>query len=535
VRPGRLETLHLVAFVVLPLALLAVGIHFNDVLAVSIGDPDYGYLLNGLNLLQLHRPGQIDHPGTTVQILSAVISGVLWLARLPFGGASSPVDDVLLHPEFYLSVIRLVFNALAAAALFALGARIFKCTASWLAALIAQMSIFFSLPALSYGLIQVAPEGLLVALTLSLAAAMVPAAFAPNAPDTGKTAPLVGVLVGACLATKTSTLPLILTFYIFRYKDGARAVKWAALSAIVCTLPVIGMWGAIITFNWRMLTHTGPWGTGENRVIDPDLYLTSLKQMYSMVPEVYLTFGLCLLMALLLATGIIRSNRFPRTRLFWVSAAVLFVQVALVAKNAQAHYLVPIAATVCLANAGICLFLQQGGFARRAGAILLALVLTYEGLCHGGRDAVNFVQTWANERHDNTAVATRFSAPGCKLVNGYESPTLAFKLAFGISFAGFIYLPALHRLYPDAMFYRERERAIETSSGMIEKPEIDAWVRQNCVYLISSTLERLGPEFFGIRADHLQLADRSQQGISSVAVYRIVPAAEGDTIFIDRP
>jgi hypothetical protein len=69
---------------------------------------------------------------------------------------------------------------------------------------------------------------------------MVPAAFASDTADLSKTAPLVGALIGACLATKTDALPLIFCFYIFERKIGEIAVKWAVLSLVVCTLPVVG-------------------------------------------------------------------------------------------------------------------------------------------------------------------------------------------------------------------------------------------------------------------------------------------------------
>jgi hypothetical protein len=464
-----------------------------------------------------------------------LISGVVWLARVPFGAGPSLVDDVFRQPELYLGIIRLVFDMLSSAALFVLGCRIVSHTDSLLAAIAAQVSIFFSYPALTFGLTQVSPEGLMLPLTLLLAAAMVPAAFASDTADLSKTAPLVGALIGACLATKTDALPLIFCFYIFERKIGEIAVKWAVLSLVVCTLPVVGKYGAIIIFNWRMLTHLGKWGTGETRVIDPAQYGTALKQMYYDVPEVYVCFALCLILALLIATRIIRSDKLALTRLFVVSAAVQLAQIALVAKYAQPHYLLPVSATVCLANAGICFVLFESGMVRRVAAVLAVLALAYLGMSHATPIALNWVYVNAAERRDNNAVLKRFSAAGCKLIYAYESQAIPFKLRFGITTSGLFHLPALYRAYPEAMFYQERDRAIETATGTINKPEVDAWVRQNCAYLISSRLERFTPDFFGILSDHLTLIDRSQHDVSSVAIYRIVPAAAGESIFIERP
>ena len=62
-------------------------------------DPDYFYLLDALNIINLTTPGHVYHPGTTVQWLAALI---LQIANL---GASG--DDltalVLADPELWPS------------------------------------------------------------------------------------------------------------------------------------------------------------------------------------------------------------------------------------------------------------------------------------------------------------------------------------------------------------------------------------------------------------------------------------------------
>jgi hypothetical protein len=199
---------------VLPLVLLAVAIYFRSATGDFSGDPDYAYLLNALKISQLRPPNHVDHPGTTVQIVAGFIVRVCWLARLPFNGRISAVDDVLLHPEWYLGGIRLAFSALTCGALFALGWRIFHATGSLAASLVAQVSVSFSYPTMFFGLTEVGPEGLLLPLTLFLAAAIVPAAFASDSRSasdpslSSRTGAIVGVLIGACLMTKTNARPL---------------------------------------------------------------------------------------------------------------------------------------------------------------------------------------------------------------------------------------------------------------------------------------------------------------------------------------
>lgn len=63
---------------VFPLILLFAGIYFRIILGDFPNDPDYAYLLNGINILRWHAPAQIDHPGTPVQLIAGLISGFVW-------------------------------------------------------------------------------------------------------------------------------------------------------------------------------------------------------------------------------------------------------------------------------------------------------------------------------------------------------------------------------------------------------------------------------------------------------------------------
>jgi hypothetical protein len=71
-------------------------------------DPTYAYLLNGLNILQSIPPAHTDHPGTTVQLLAALVIGIEWRIRHWFGSTLGLVESVLRDPESYLNHINLV-------------------------------------------------------------------------------------------------------------------------------------------------------------------------------------------------------------------------------------------------------------------------------------------------------------------------------------------------------------------------------------------------------------------------------------------
>src|SRR5712691_3293868 len=64
-------------------------------------DPSYPYLLNSLNISNLHRPNHIDHPGTPIQTIGAVAIRVL----NPTADESTRAREVLKNPEVYLRLI----------------------------------------------------------------------------------------------------------------------------------------------------------------------------------------------------------------------------------------------------------------------------------------------------------------------------------------------------------------------------------------------------------------------------------------------
>jgi hypothetical protein len=213
---------------------------------------------------------------------------------------------------------------------------------------------------------------------------------------------------------------------------------------------------------------------------------------------------------------------------------VMFAQIAIVAKQGQSYYLAPVSALVCLANGGIAYLLLQGKIGRRllGGAMVLAFVT--HGLWYGGRPAVSAVYAEGAARHEDMALQQRLATTGCKVVYAYESQTIPYKLFFGANFAGQQYLIQLHRHYSDVVFYVENGQYFDTSTAILDAAEANAWVgRQNCVYLVSSPMERFTPESFGISPQHLTLIDRSPHG--RVAIYKIEPPAAGESIFVKRP
>src|ERR1041385_4453398 len=80
-------------------------------------DPSYLYLFNGLNLASFQPAAHVDNPGSTVQIISAVV-----IRSTAFFRHEKDIEkDVILHPELYIKIINRFLFILCLTVLFLLG------------------------------------------------------------------------------------------------------------------------------------------------------------------------------------------------------------------------------------------------------------------------------------------------------------------------------------------------------------------------------------------------------------------------------
>ncbi|MEZ4823811.1 MAG: hypothetical protein R2942_15970 [Ignavibacteria bacterium] len=85
-------------------------------------DPSYVYLLNFLNLATGQFAGHVEHPGTPLHVIGAVI---IKFYHLLFGKADI-TTDVLTRPEIYLRAVNFSVLLLNAFVLFLLGLNIYR-------------------------------------------------------------------------------------------------------------------------------------------------------------------------------------------------------------------------------------------------------------------------------------------------------------------------------------------------------------------------------------------------------------------------
>ena len=100
---------HTVLFLlVIPGIVFSLSLVFADIKGpyylAQNSDPEYAYLFNSLNIAKFEAPTHTDHPGTSLQLLGAVVIRASYF----FSGKTSLVEDVLSRPEHYLRIMNIL-------------------------------------------------------------------------------------------------------------------------------------------------------------------------------------------------------------------------------------------------------------------------------------------------------------------------------------------------------------------------------------------------------------------------------------------
>jgi len=323
-------------------------------------DPSYAYLFNGLLLLEQKVPHHIDHPGTPLQILIALLVYVQWFVLKLLNSANADVVvAVMAEPERYLLFISRVLLVLNGAAVFLLGKKIYQHTNSLFFATFCQCSL------LTYGifgtkLLYPAPEALIACLSLCMLAMLSPFIFENHTTkkEQTKIALVTGIIFGIGFATKLTFLPMAGLFLLLKtWRQVALACAAATLAWLLGILPMISKLPGLFTWAYNMLTHTGKYGGGSKGLVDYAQLSGNFNALIKAFPFFYFAIvAFAIYLVCCLGARILQSNKIdteqqtalsifcPTKRLKSVSIllAVCVVQTLLVLKHFGQHYMIAV-------------------------------------------------------------------------------------------------------------------------------------------------------------------------------------------------
>ena len=228
-------------------------------------DPEYAYLLNAVNVLEGTPPEHVDHPGTTLQMLGAVVIGLLTM-----GHSGSDLKALVLEdPEFYLSAINRTIRLLILMSQIAVGAMCLALTQNILLAWLIQFPIVSSAYVLE-ALGRVAPEPLLLLTGLCVSAAVLLMLLRRATLSDARWSVMLACICAFGIATKLTFIPVLgLALMMLRgLRSRLTFLIWTGIFLLLFTAPIIPRYSALLTWTTNLVIRSGHYGTGESDVIN---------------------------------------------------------------------------------------------------------------------------------------------------------------------------------------------------------------------------------------------------------------------------
>jgi hypothetical protein len=452
-------------------------------------DPSYLYLLDGMQLLEGVTPGNVNHPGTSVQCIVAL---VVWLSHL--GGPSGIADGAFAAAEMLLRRASTVMLGLDAAGLVTLGWVVRRRFGALVPACLAQTAPFISMLTLKHG-IEVEPEPMLLFAVALLAAAMIEYASRPR----GAMIIAMGVVVGFGAACKITFAPLGLAplLLVAGWRQRALFCIAAALAVAFFLLPAIGGAGRAAQWFFDLATHSGTYGSGPPMVVDAARYPHAVVKLFLARPLFWVPYFTSAGVLLFRRRRGLAFGGAERT-LFAILMAQL-VQILLVAKHPSGHYILP---ALELSGPVLALLwwtsrdLAGEGPARArlaaAAAGILGLILVGQSVAFLRQD-----REIAGERVGALAIDTARAFPGCAHVyfDMASSPTQAW--LYNMNFGQHPFGAQLAAMLPaDDFSYLDWVGRLQDRAGFVDPAAVAA--RYRCIVLRGTDiamLRRLAPSF----------------------------------------
>jgi hypothetical protein len=484
-------------------------------------DPDYAYLLNSLIVANGDSPGHIDHPGTPMQILGAIVLRVSHFFLSLFTASSGNLtDSVLTNSESYLYWINYTLVALGALSLLIVGIGSLLISHQLPLSLLLQTTPFVTARTLVVNeASRVAPEPLLFCISQLLVLLLVAYWYDKTAERSRWFAIGIGALFGLGMATKVTFVPMVFfILLVVGWRGKLLAIMAAIATFMVATFPIIPYYSGVVDWLVTLTTHTGLYGTGEPGFVETESFISNLSNIFSRNRAfivIFLIFnGFCSLALLYFwlnrrafASSAIANSR-HRT-LGWLSVVVGLVvwgQILITAvENSSARYLVP---SVGLAGFLIFLSLQLLDFLllRRTVfrdrsilittsiALLLCVAIGFaqfdQALASIARRSTVYERELAQL---NTLLTIDQTAQTCGKVMAKRFSSVESALYFGDIWTnarsikgGTVFAERLNQLYPNTVFYNEPRSGKETYSSYSKEVPLESLTtpQVNCVLLL---------------------------------------------------
>lgn len=464
------KRLNVVLLLLLPVLYFYIGIFFKSEIGpyhLFVTDPEYAYLLNGLNICKLSLPYQVNGPGTPLQLFCALIIKIVHMVR----NQDDIITDVIKNPDIYLNIINTSLIIVTSIVILITGYGIYKTSSK------ISLGIFFQImPFASWQIIDIAKlilvENFVVIGVMCLITLVFIFIYRSENSNNHKIIDkyILGfsVIIGFISANKLMYLPIaIIPFLLIQgYK---RKMAYTLLSAIAFALlsyPIFYYWVSFRDWYWTNLVHSGQYGAGKTTFIDIRSFTANLRSVFTSDHFYFKAFIIVLFGSMIYHLPFLKvKEKRDKSYLFLIGILItMMVMSFLVSKQFKYYYM-----TTALLLSIPGLFVVYSIFGRRISErmrpfyeIPIFIIVVY--FAYNETKLVFDVHrehVMRKESYLNTKlyIEKRYqkNQPTLLIANYYGAPYKAYGLFYGMAWCGQTmgakYAVALKKYYPNIYIY----------------------------------------------------------------------------------
>ncbi len=466
---GYGQNLKIVSLIIYPLFYLFAGFYFNSLIGglslISV-DPDYVYFISGLTISEGYfKPGHIDHPGSPLQYLIAIVLRITYLFRKNTGVPY--MDDVLGNPDIYISVVNLTLTVIIAVSVFWAGMYVFSKTKSFVYGLIIQTVPF--VPFALYETIgRIVPELLFPLPLLTLSSFLIVKITSHNKKYSRNEILLLSIIMAFALSVKLTMISLFV-IPLLTLKPWRKKLTFAGFSllfflifSLPATLQIERFWEWIT----NLFMHSGRYGSGSKNIVDIQVFVQNLKT----IAGLYRYFTYFIVFQIFFIPGsyfLLRKKKKTELNKIMLSVSLLLailIQALITAKHYAPQYFVPavmLNALLLLLNIEIIRAIFSGRLVLSISAVFLIVFLVW----HLNDQIINL--NYSSEGIGNRVMARKETGHYIKAVEkesikiivsqDYGCPMQEYAILFGTAWLANplkpCYAEILGKLYPNTYQY----------------------------------------------------------------------------------
>jgi hypothetical protein len=332
-------------------------------------DPAYQYLFNAVFILNGDIPYHIDHPGTPLQLLCALVIFLTWAALSFFGHTSTQIAlSVANDPELYLQTITAILICINAWGVYFLGIKVHRSTKNIGLSLFCQLAIFYT-SILLFRIVYPSPESLVIFITVCLLGLFSPLIFKANIQDpisAEQVSPIwVGILCGIGIAVKLNFVPVLGLLLLFnKKKQFITSLFFVCVGLAIGILPILKKAGDLFGWVINIATHSGVHGSGQKGIFTFTNFDWHVSEMYKTFTFFYFVLAALIAVFLLKLANVVAvkiqqiilvrqeneikntlvksSNIITHIRVPLVFGLICTFQTLVVLKHPGLYYMVPV-------------------------------------------------------------------------------------------------------------------------------------------------------------------------------------------------